>query len=206
MGEIGDIPSMHKVETSSDSGITENSSEISAKMPDIPIGTETEQSVELSQVRRQLSAHTKPEAISLAPKTETKQTKENPRKRVKDALGKASWNTRLATTMLIQLGGLHPSRSNGSWVWVLEPWARWNDDPRQRPFSSSSDKYFESFKEHPGRVLNLKQQGYDNPTVTLDGFGGIQLLDHTRIHEARNAGKGIVVNVDNLRGAPKTYN
>ena len=206
MGETGDLPSTQDIETANATGITERSSEASAKTPDIQKGIETEQSVELSQVRKQLSAHIPPEAISIVPRKNTIPTKESPAKRVKDVLGKAAWNTRLATTMLFQLGGLHPARSNGSWVWVLEPWARWSDDSKQRLYSSSSDKYFQSFRAHRGKILNLKAQGFDNPTVTPDGIGGIQLLDHTRIHEARNAGKGIVVNVDNLRGAPKTYN
>ncbi len=192
------------------------------KTPMVDMATRTEQNpitavtdqenpskTQLVDIERVRSAIRKEGSNTPTPQTSenraTEQQPKNWREKIKSSLANAAWGTKIAATSVLQLGGLHPWRSNGEWVWVLEPWARWSDDPKQRLYSSSNDQYFKSFQSHKGRVLNLKSQGYENPAITPDGIGGIQLLDHTRIHEARNAGKGIVVNVNNLRGTPKTY-
>lgn len=127
--------------------------------------------------------------------------------KIKASAGKMAWNTKLGITALAQLGALHPWKSEGKWVWVLEPWARTHDDPRQTGYSNGSDYYTNLFSKTDKRVIDMTSLGGENPVVTPDGTtGGIQLVNHRRIHEAQRQGKAIVVNVVNFHGAPKTFN
>lgn len=118
----------------------------------------------------------------------------------------AVWTGKLLATSIIQLGGLHPWRSNGKWVWVLEPWANIHDDPRQSSYSTDSQFYSDKFRGSNSRILDLDKMGLETPKVTLDGPGLVQLLDHRRIREAKRSKKAIVVNVENFHGLPKTLN
>jgi hypothetical protein len=131
--------------------------------------------------------------------------------KLKNTASNIAWNTRLGFTMLAQLGGLHPWRSEGKWVWVLEPWARVHDDPRQKGYTDESDFYRDRFNASKTRLLNLPSMGLKTPSITMDGFGGIQLLDHRRILEAQRAGedgkgKAIIVKPVNFHGLPKSFN
>jgi hypothetical protein len=125
----------------------------------------------------------------------------------KDALNSAAWKARQTYTVISQLGGIHPVRRNGEWVMVLEPWARIEDDARQQGYSDESDYYAKMFEGVKGKIIHMKDLGGENPSVVPKGAsGGIQLLDHRRIHEARRAGKAIVVNIVRPNGKPMTYN
>ena len=135
--------------------------------------------------------------------TESSTTKQ----KFKDFVGNSVWKARQAYTVVSQFGGIHPSRHEGKWVWVLEPWARFHDDPRQRGYSNESDHYAKLFSSVKGRTIHMTELAGENPSVVPDGAsGGIKLMDHRRIHEARRAGKAIEVNMQRPDGNPMSYN
>lgn len=106
-------------------------------------------------------------------------------------------NSRLLTISAFQLGGLHPQRIDGKWEWVIEPWARVSDDPRQRS-TENFDKYIDialDEKERGAKVLDYEKLGGENPDVWPSGLWGLQLVDHRRIKAAQAAGVAIEVNI-----------
>jgi len=116
--------------------------------------------------------------------------------KIKELPGKIAWGTKIGITMIGQLGALHPWRSNGKWVWALEPWARTSGSYNQPP-SSKEEKYMDlldtpEFSDK--KTVDFETNGGQNPNVRLVD-GGIQLLDHSRIKAISAFGKRAVVNL-----------
>ena len=173
--------------------------------------TETEKVIASENVKSKTKIHPKLSGELTPPIHKVSKSNEEPKpvkQSLKDTAKKLVWKTKLGFTMLAQFGALHPSRVDGKWVTVLEPWARTHDDPRQKEYSNESEYYAKLFSKTGERIIDMPKLGGDSPSITLDGiFGGIQLLDHRRIHEAKNQKKAIVVNVVNFeKGVPKSFN
>lgn len=116
-------------------------------------------------------------------------------------LDKAVWNTRLAATMVAQLGALHPWRVNGKWRLVLEPWAVIHDDPRQ--LGQDNNIHLDRFSDPSLKGVTTLDERHmpegEIPTIVLDGLG-LQKRDHNRIDAALGLKKRIVVNISRDKG------
>lgn len=145
------------------------------------------------------------------PIVETKNTPEENKSlksKIKDTASELAWKAKEAYTVVAQFGGIHPWRHKGEWVWVVEPWARMHDDPRQHGYSNESEFYDNRYANHKGRLIDNKEYGGNDPMFTLDGTtGSAQRLDHRRFVSSAKHGKAIIGKPVRFEpGVPKTFN
>jgi len=161
------------------------------------------QTIDISNVRQALRNEkgTKAPKVSNSSRSvdapEQPAEKESFKTRLKNGIGTLIWNTRLASIMAFQLGGVRPQKVNGEWSWVVKPWARISDNPNQY-YASESDYYLDRFiaeRNLGTKVIDMEKIGGKTPSIRPVGFWGLQYLDHRRIKSAQAAGIPIKVNI-----------
>lgn len=129
--------------------------------------------------------------------------------KIGDFASRASEQTKQASIMFWQVGGIHPWIVDGGLHWVVEPWAKISDDPNQwEPVGTDTEFYHREYKilkergvktigEKELRAIGEKhQQEIGIPTLRPLPPAELQYLDHNRIKAAKSEGLRIRVDFD----------
>ena len=120
-------------------------------------------------------------------------------RRIEKIISDTVFNAQLFAVMSLQFGGIHPERIEGKWYWVMEPWARFKDDPVQGSSwgayygtDNRYYKYFKDLKKQGKKIIVPEDLGNQAPLMFVNGLS-LVAADRYRIHGARDAKISIVI-------------